>query len=69
MALGKAVLAGAVAAFALPLVMRGDAGQLGQWLQRGIVQLALGDVRLAWSWPLFCLVTLFAWGLFAWADR
>lgn len=69
MALGKAVLAGAVAATAIPYAMRGEAGDVPEWLQRGLVPLPLGDLHLAWSWPLFCVVTLFAWGFLAWSNK
>ena len=69
MALGKAVLIGAVAALAIPFVMRGDAGQLSEWLRLGLAEFSLGGSTIAWSWPLFCAVTLFAWGFLAWADR
>jgi hypothetical protein len=69
MALGKAVLIGAVAALAIPFVMHGASGQLGDWLRLGVFELSLGDTRIVWSWPLFCAVTLFAWGFLAWAER
>ena len=69
MALGKAVLVGAIAAIGVPSLMRGGGGELGSWLGRGVVHFALGDVHLAWSWPLFAGVTLFAWGLLAWANK
>jgi hypothetical protein len=69
MALVKAVVAGIVAAVGVPYAMQGNTGQLGEWLQRGLVHFSLGNVELAWSWPLFCMVTLFAWGFLAWANR
>jgi hypothetical protein len=69
MALGKAVLVGAVAALAIPFAMRGATGQLGEWLRLGVTELSLGDSTIVWSWPLFSVVTLFAWGFLAWADR
>jgi hypothetical protein len=69
MALVKAVLAGAVAAIAVPYVIRGGSGGFVEMLQYGIVQVSLGSVQFAWSWPLFCVVTLFTWGFLAWAER
>ena len=69
MALGKAVMIGAVAALAIPWAMWGETGQLGDWVRLGVVELDLGSVGLRWSWPLFCAVTLFSWGFLAWADR
>ena len=69
MALGKAVMIGAVAALAIPWAMHGETGQLGDWVQLGVVEFNIGGTGLRWSWPLFCAVTLFAWALIAWADR
>ena len=69
MALTKAVMIGAVAALAVPWAMRGDPGQIGAWMQRGLVDFNLGSTHFLWSWPLFCVVTLFAWGFLAWAER
>ena len=69
MALVKAVLAGAVAAIAVPYVIRGGTGGFVEMLKYGTVQFNLGSVDFAWSWPLFCVVTLFTWGLLVWADR
>ncbi len=69
MALGKAVIIGTFAALAVPWVMRDQAGELGGWVQLGVMELSLGGSVVRWSWPLFCAVTLFAWGFLAWADR
>ena len=69
MALGKAVLIGAVAAVAVPTVMRRETGELGYWVQRGVLEFTVAGADIRWSWPLFCLVTLFAWGFLAWANR
>ena len=69
MALVKAVLAGAVAAIAIPYVIRGGSGGFVDRLQTGLVQVSLGGVHFAWSWPLFCVVTLFTWAILAWANR
>jgi len=69
MALTKAVGLGAVAALAIPYVMRDEGDMLGPWLARGVVDFTLAGMHLYWSWPIFCAVTLFAWALFAWANR
>ena len=69
MALGKAVLVGSVAALAVPWVMWNETGMLGEWVHLGVMQLSLAGTAIRWSWPLFCAVTLFAWGFLAWAER
>ena len=69
MPLVKAVLTGGVAAVAIPTIVRGGAGRLADWLQYGVVQFTLADWHFTWSWPVFCVVTLFTWGLLAWADK
>lgn len=69
MALVKAVIVGAVAALAVPYAIRSGSGQLVEWLHYGVVQFSAGGVHLAWSWPLFCIVTLFTWAMLAWANR
>ena len=69
MAVGKAAIAGAVGALALPWLFRGSSGQLADWVQRGIVHFEIAGIHLVWSWPIFCVVTLFAWALIASAGR
>ena len=69
MALGKAVLIGAIAALAVPYVMRDGTSDISAWVHRGLVDFSLGSVQIGWSWPLFCVVTLFAWGFLAWSER
>ena len=69
MALAKAVAAGGVAALGLPLAFRGGSGQLADLVQAGAVHFNVAGVHLVWSWPIFCVVTLFAWALIAWAGR
>ena len=69
MPLARAVVAGAVAALAIPWLTRGSDGQLGEWVGRGVVHLTLGSTHLAWSWPIFCVVTLLTWALLAAANR
>ena len=69
MALTKAVAAGAVGALALPWVFRGGGGGLAHWVQASSVHFNLAGVHFMWSWTIFCVVTLFAWALIAWAGR
>jgi hypothetical protein len=69
MAVGKAAIAGAVAALGLPWIFRGSSGQLAALVHRGTVEFEPFGVHLIWSWPIFCVVTLFAWALIAWAGR
>ncbi len=69
MAIARAALIGAAAALALPYVMRGNPDALGGWAHRGVVNFAVVDWHFSWSWPIFCIVTLFAWACFSWADR
>ena len=69
MALVKAVAAGAVAAMAVPYLLRNDTTELGQFIRSGTVSFMASDYQLYWSWPLFSIVTLFTWGMLAWANK
>lgn len=69
MPLVKAVVTGAIAAIAIPFLTRGANGEIGGWASYGVVHLDAGGTHLAWSWPIFCIVTLFTWGLLAAANR
>jgi hypothetical protein len=69
MALTKAVAGGMVAAIALPTAFAGQVGTLGDYARAFSDPLTLGSVHLAWSWTVFAVVTLFAWGCFAWAEK
>ena len=69
MPLVKAVVAGAIAAIAIPFLARGADGEIGGWASYGVVHLNAGGTHLAWSWPIFGIVTLFTWGLLAAANR
>ena len=69
MAVGKAAIAGAVGALALPWAFRGGSGALAEWVQNSAVHFSIGGVHLVWSWPIFCVITLFAWALIAFAGR
>ena len=65
----RAIIIGAGAALALPYVMRNDPEALGGWVHRGVVHFSLSNYHFAWSWPIFCLITLLAWACFSWAER
>jgi hypothetical protein len=69
MAIARAIAIGAAAALAVPYVMRDDPQALGGWIHRGVVNFSVSDYHFSWSWPLFSIVTLFAWGFLAWSDR
>ena len=69
MAVGKAALAGAIAALGLPWMFRGGSGQLAEWVMASSVHFTIAGVQLIWSWTIFCVVTLFAWALIAFAER
>ena len=69
MALAKAEAGGSVAAVALPTALSGQVGVLGNYARAFSDPLTLGGVHIAWSWTLFAMVTLFAWGCFAWAEK
>ncbi|HEY0112818.1 MAG TPA: hypothetical protein VGB59_06655 [Allosphingosinicella sp.] len=71
MALAKAVLIGGVAAVAIPYAMGHGTNEISDLVRRGTVDLgfSVGGTGLDWSWPIFCVITLFAWGFFAWAEK
>lgn len=69
MALGKAVLGGLIASIAIPYVLRANAGQLSDWVRRGLLEFDVGGHLIHWSLPLFAGVTLVAWIFLSWAER
>ncbi len=69
MALGKAVGVGMVAAIGVPAIMRTSSGAIGDWIRSTVVHLELGGFTINFSWTLFAVVTLVAWGLLAWSER
>ena len=69
MRLPIAVALGSAGALAIPWAIRGGTGDLVELLHNGLVQAHIGGWHFAWSWPIFCIVTLFAWAMLAWADR
>ncbi|MBA3677660.1 MAG: hypothetical protein H0W74_09700 [Sphingosinicella sp.] len=68
MALLRAVALGAVSAVALPYLLDGKAGQLGEAVHYGTIALPRG-LGLSFSVPIFLGVALFAWIFFKWSDR
>jgi hypothetical protein len=69
MPLVKAVVVGAIAAIAIPFLTRGADSQSSGWIGYGVVHFTAAGMHLNWSWPIFCVVTLFTWGLLAAANR
>ena len=69
MALAKGIAAGVVAAVAIPWVLADGDGQLSEWTRQGLMRFEVAGNSIPWSWPLFCIVTLFAWGFLAWSER
>lgn len=64
MSLTKAIIIGGIAGIAVPFAVgtaRVPAAALVATMSIGMP----GGMALPWSWPAFCVVTLFAWGLFA----
>ncbi len=63
MALTTAVGLGAVAAVVVPWLAAGQDEVLGGMLTGQLVRIPLGGgFALHWSWLVFCVVTLIAWG-------
>jgi hypothetical protein len=69
MAVGKAAGVGAVAALAIPYILHDDHDAFGGWVHRGVVHFDVASFHFSWSWPIFCIVTLFAWACFAVIER
>jgi hypothetical protein len=69
MALAKGIAVGVVAAVAIPWVLADGEGQLSEWTRQGLLRFDAAGTEIPWSWPLFCVVTLFAWGFLAWSER
>ena len=69
MALARAVGVGMVAALGVPFAFRGGSGALADWVRRSTIHLELGSFDINFSWPIFAIVTLFAWGFMAWSNR
>jgi hypothetical protein len=69
MALTKAVAGGLVAAIALPTVFQGQQSALGSYARAFSDPLTFAGLHLAFSWTVFAVVTLVAWGCLAVAER
>jgi hypothetical protein len=66
MALTTAVGLGAVAAVVVPWLVAGHDEVLGGALTGELVPIPVGSgIVLHWSWLVFCVVTLIAWGSLA----
>ena len=70
MAVGKAAALGAVAAAGVPYLLRDmEDSPVGELLEAGLTRFTLSGFHVAWSWPIFAFVTLFAFGFLAWAEK
>ena len=67
MRLAIAAALGSAGALAIPWAIEGGTGELADLLQFGLMRAHIGDWYFDWSWPLFGIVTLFAWGMLVWA--
>jgi hypothetical protein len=62
MALTTAVGLGAIAAVALPWISERIGFDFAGLLSGEFVRIPFGGIELHWSWLIFCVVTLIAWG-------
>ena len=69
MAVGKAAVLGATAAIGVPLLLRQAGEATDGWLQTGLSRFTAAGYHIEWSWPVFGIVTLFAFGFLAWAEK
>jgi hypothetical protein len=69
MALKSAVIVGMIAAIGIPYALADLDTDFGRFIRDSAIRIDLGSTQIAWSWTLFALVTLFAWGFFAWANK
>ncbi len=69
MALGKAAVAGAAAALAVPWLLADHPSAAGELIRGSLLRFTIAGVEIGWSWTLFAIVTLFAWGFLAWSNR
>jgi len=69
MALPSAIMVGAIAALAVPYAIGDLETEFGQFIRDTSIRLDFGSVQVTWSWMLFAIITLFAWGFFAWAQK
>jgi hypothetical protein len=69
MALPSAIMVGMIAAIGVPYVMADLDSEFGQFIRETSIRIPISDTPILWSWTLFAIVTLFAWGFFAWAQK
>lgn len=69
MALPSAIMVGGIAAIAVPYVMADHQSELGTFLRDTSILIPIGSTQIIWSWTVFAIITLFAWGFFAWAQK
>jgi hypothetical protein len=62
MSLSKAATIGGIAGISVPFVIGGSMTPLARLLGVTAIHGPYG-ATLPWSWPVFCLATLAAWGL------
>ena len=62
MALTTAIGLGAIAAVAIPWISERTGFTLAGLLTGEYIRIPLGGIELHWSWLIFCVVTLLAWG-------
>ena len=62
MPLTKAIILGGIGGIAVPFVMNGLTGPISGMLGTILIH-GPGGAAVQWSWPVFCVVTLSAWGL------
>ena len=69
MALARAVGFGMAAALLIPAVFKHGSGALAEQVRASTIHLELASFNINFSWPIFAIVTLLAWGLMAWSNR
>lgn len=66
----RALLLGAIAAVAVPMVFGGMTGFWGQnWVAWGTIQPVPGSPGLLFSIPVFAGIGFFCWLFLSWSDR
>jgi hypothetical protein len=69
MALARAVGIGMVGALLVPAAFRRGSGALADQVRASTIHLEVGSFDINFSWPIFAVVTLLAWGFMAWSNR
>jgi hypothetical protein len=68
MALTSAIGLGVIAAVTIPWISERTGFDVAGLLSGEYVRIPLGGIELHWSWLIFCVVTLIAWGSLKAAD-